>query len=240
MTPEIAAQSQSLTPGTLIELFILDLTPIGTAVKYYFTPTGMPDYTVRFDGEDYTYAPISLTGIERTINGDPPNPRAMLPNMDKFTSALVVQYNDLVGAQVTRMRTYKDFLDGEPLADPLAVISRDLYTIEQKLNLNNIFGEFALRPLYALDGKYLPGRVCLKEVCMHRYRLMDPVTGEPDYTKATCPYVGTTYFMRDGTATLDARLDACGKSLNDCTERFGEAGVLPFRGFPGMSRTRLR
>lgn len=238
MTPEIAAQAQSLAPGTIIELFVLDLEPIGVATTYYFTPTNMPGYTVIFDGNRYAYAPVSISGIERSVSGDPPNPKVLLPNVTKFTSALVTQHQDLVGAQVTRMRTFQDFLDGEPLADPSAVLSRDIYTVEQKLNLTNVMGEFSLRPLYALDGKYLPGRTCLKEVCTHRYRIAN-ADGTFDYSKATCPFTGTNYFLRDGTPTTDARLDACGKALNNCSDRFGEHAELPFRGFPGMSRLRL-
>lgn len=239
MTPELAAVSQSLTPGTLIELYVLDLTPIGVATTYYLTPSNQPGYTISFDGHAYTYAPITLTGIERSVNGDPPNPKVFLPNVDKFAAALVSQHDDLVGAQVTRMRTYKDFLDGEPLEDGSAYMSRDLYTIEQKLNLNHTYGEFALRPLYALDGKFLPKRVCLKEVCTHRYRIFDPVTGEFDVTHATCPYAGTVFFTQSGEPTLDPSLDACGKALNDCAIRFGATEELPMQAFPGMSRTRL-
>lgn len=239
MTPEYAAQTQSLTPGTEIDLFILDLEPIGTDVQYYFTTTNEIGYTVKWGGQEYTYAPVSLTGVERSVNGDPPVPKVMLPNVNKFASALVVQYDDLVGAQITRYKTLKSFLDGEPLADTEAFSTKDLYTIEQKLNINKMFAEFAVRPLYALDGKMLPGRVCLKDICTHRYRLWNAETGTFNYAKATCPFANPLYFKRDGTPTTDASLDVCGKSLNDCTLRFGETAELPFRGFPGMSRTRL-
>lgn len=238
MTPELAEVTQGFAPGELIELFTLDLAPIGVSVAYYFTPTNRPGYTISFDGHPYTYAPIGMTGIERSISGDPPNPKVTLPNTNKFTTALVLQYNDLVGAQVTRMRTYKDFLDGEVLEDGTAYLSRDLYTIEQKLHLGNTHGEFSLRPLYALDNKYLPGRTCLKDICTHRYPIMNP-DGTRDYSRATCPWTGSVYFTATGEPTLTAQLDVCGKSLNDCTLRFGEHNELPFRGFPGMSRLRL-
>ncbi len=238
MTPELAEASQGFAPGELIELFILDLEPIGVSAAYYFTPTNMPGYSVSFGGQAYTYAPISMSGIERSLSGDPPSPKVMLPNANKFTTALVVQYNDLVGAQVTRMRTYKDFLDGEVLEDGTAYLSRDLYTVEQKVHLGNTHGEFSLRPLYALDNRYLPGRTCHKDICTHRYRLMD-ADGTPNYARATCPYTGSVYFTAAGEATLTPQLDVCGKSLNDCTLRFGETAELPFRGFPGMSRLRL-
>lgn len=238
MVPALAEVAQSLTPGELIELFILDLNPIGVAVAYHFTPTNLPGYTISFGAQAYTYAPVAMTGIERTLTGDPPTPKVLLPNTNKFTTALVVQYNDLVGAQVTRMRTYKDFLDGEPLEDDTAYFSRDIYTVEQKLHLGNVHGEFSLRPLYALDNRYLPGRTCHKDLCSHRYRLMNP-DGSPDYSRASCPYTGTVYFDGTGEPTLTPQLDVCGKSLNDCTLRFGETAELPFRGFPGMSRMRI-
>lgn len=239
MTPELAEATQSLSPGTEIELFIFDLEPIGVAQQFYFTSTNEIGYTVRWGGFEYTYAPVSMTGIERTLNGDPPVPRVMLPNVDKFASALVVQHEDLVGANVTRYKTLKHFLDGEVLEDTEAYTAKDVFKIEQKLNLNKIFGEFAIRPLYALDGKMLPARTCLKDFCSHRYRLWDAEAGEFTYAKATCPFANPLYFERNGSPTSEAALDVCGKSLNDCILRFGATAELPFRGFPGMARTRL-
>lgn len=229
---------QSLAPGDLIELFELDLSPIGVGDIYYFSPTNNNGEDIQWNSNTYIYAAIELSGVDWNLNGDQAQPKLLLPNGSKFTSALVIAYRDLVGARVTRTRTFRQFLDGEDLEDQESVLSRDTFIIEQKTNLNRIYGEFALRPLYSMDNRYIPNRVCLKNICTHRYRLWNSETSSFDYTKATCPYVGSAKFKKDGTPTSLGAEDACGKRLDDCINRFGN-DPLPTRAMPGMTRIKV-
>lgn len=235
ITAPLASALQSLKPGAPIELYVLDLNPIGVAETYYFSPQNDNGVELVWGGQTYTYAAISITGVEAGVDGVP-EPRLSLPNVDKFASAIVLANQDLVGAKVTRIRTFADFLDGEPLADGNSFLSQDTFRVFQKMRLNKVYAEFALRPLYSLEGRTLPGRVCLKSVCMHRYR--DGSSGTFDYSKATCPHVGAGKFTADGTATSVVAEDVCGKRLSDCILRFAGA-PLPTRAFPGMSRTKV-
>ena len=53
----------------------------------------------------------------------------------------------------------------------------------------------------------------------------------------TCPYVGDKNFNRDN-EEVSPENDFCPKTLTSCRKRFGEDGVLPFRGFPGVAKVR--
>lgn len=43
-----------------------------------------------------------------------------------LAAAMVIGYNDILGATVTRLRTFQQFLDGQPDADPSMVFSADV------------------------------------------------------------------------------------------------------------------
>lgn len=237
----VAAAAQEFAPGAAVDLFTLDLNPIGVATVYYFTPTNLAGVEIVWNSQTYTYAAISLSDLEWSADGDPPNPKLLLPNGSKFTAALVTQYEDLVGVKVTRTRTFQRFLDGQPDADVNAYLSLDTFRIEQKTALNKVFAEFSIRPVHSMEHRNLPGRVCLKNTCQHRYRVW---TGSAfDYTNATCPYTeeGTgNVFDRDGNAATNAT-DVCGKTLADCQLRYNDpAETVPIFAFPGMARIRTR
>ncbi len=227
---------QSLTPGAKIPLYALDLNPIGVAAIYYGTPYFGDGSEISFGGQVYTKLGIEVTNVERRA-GENPEPRLTLPNTDKFASSLVYQHKDLVGAEVTRIETLDAFLDGRPTADANAILSTDIFVIEQKLNLNNIMAQFSLRVLADVSNRTIPPRVCMRDTCVWRYRRWNGSSFTYPQTRA-CPYVGTNYFDRNGTATT-AALDDCSKDLPGCKLRFGDTGVLPIGAFPGMSKVRI-
>lgn len=236
MTAELQAALQSLTPGDLVTLYHLDLTPIGQATHYYFSPTNDDGTDIVFNSQAYSYAGVDITGVEWSAEGTPPSPKLYLPNAEKFAAALVVANDDLVGAKITRTRTFRQFLDGESMADTAAVLSQETFTVEQKANMNKTFVEFVLRPIYDVGKRKLPGRLCLKSICMARYR--DGSSGTFDYSGATCPYVGASMFDRDGNTVVDEEDDDCSKDVAGCKLRYG-TNPLPIWAFPGMGRIRI-
>jgi lambda family phage minor tail protein L len=229
------ANLQGLSLGDLVVLYHLDLTEIGVAQNYYFSSTNNDGSAITFDGQAYSYAGIDITGVEWSSEGSSTGARLFLPNVNKFASGLIVAHNDLVGARITRTRTFKQFLDGEDLADPAAILGRETFVIEQKASLNSEYAEFALKPLFDVGERQIPGRVCLKSTCTHRYRVWDGSSF--DYSKATCPYTGAGIFEKDGSVAASGADDECSKDLKGCRLRFGTNGTLPTRAFPGMDRS---
>ena len=243
---------QSLTQDALVVLYQLDLRPIGvsgTDAILRFCPTTEKDangndINVRYDGQDYYYAGVDIAEIEWGSSGEQSNPKLFVPfgagkpedgiTGSSFATRLIRKYQDLVGARLTRIRIFEKFLDRGSLPDPNAILSRDVFVVEQKETMTNEVVEFILKPIYDVGKRHLPGRQAIKRTCSHRYRVWNGSTF--DYTLATCPYNGTNYFKKNGDTTSDGGEDVCSRDLKGCKLRFGDNGVLPTRAFPGMSR----
>lgn len=224
--------SQSSAADAIVELFEIDATVLGSTF-YRWTPGTVGDAPVVYRGLTYTPWPIEAEGFEWNGRGPFPTPIVRVSNIKGYVRALVIGFGDLLGAKVTRLRTFARFLDGQPGADPEAFFPPDIFYVERKRGDDPEQVEWELASIIDQEGVELPGRQALKNICTHTYRRW---TGTAfDYSKATCPYTGTDYFMADGTSTLNPALDKCGKKLGDCIARFLDA-PLPTRAFPGMQR----
>lgn len=192
-----------------------------------------------FGGYTYTLFPIEAQGFERGSEGTMPTPTIRVSNVLGGVSSVVREFNDLVGATFRRIRTFRKFLDDMETADPDSYFPIEEFVINRKVSQNKVYVEWELRSVLDLEGKYIPKRVCLKNICTHRYRLWRineglPEGGQFDYSCAECPYTGTKYFTKSGADTNLPSEDRCGKRLSDCKKRFGADAELPFGGFPGM------
>lgn len=233
MTIQEIVQQASL--DDVVTLFTLDATPLGGEI-YRFTSSAFETTAVMWDGELYTPIPVEASGFEWNGQGALPQPTIRVANVNRVFSGAVNEFDDLVGLEVTRTRTFRRFLDGEVEADPDGHLPIDYYVIEMKTNQNKVFIEWKLSAKFDQQGVTLPRRQILQNACSHIYRRWNG--SGFDYTKATCPYAGSTYFKADGEPTIDAAQDRCGKKLADCKARFQNA-PLPTRAFPGVSRVRV-
>ncbi|CAO3459797.1 Phage minor tail protein [Azospirillum argentinense] len=233
---KLASEIQKPQPSAYVTLFQLDLTALG-GIVYAFTQSQHETAALRYGGVEYTPIDIEAEGFEWNGTGSLPTPKIRVANVNRAFSALVGAYGDLLGAQVTRIRTFRRFLDGEPEADAAAHLPLDVYRIERKATHNKVFIEWELAAVLDQEGRLLPGRQILRDACMHRYRRW---TGAGfDYTRASCPYAGGAMFKATGEPTGAGHEDVCGKRLSDCKLRFGANAVLPTRAFPGVARLRV-
>lgn len=239
-SPVMHRVSQSVEPGALLSLFELDLRPAGAQEVWHFTNSQKQDGTpIRFRGVDYVAVNVEVEGYEYNGQGQLPQPKIKLANATKFASGAAIAYQDLVGAKLTRVRTYAQFLDDGETPDPDAAYDADIYVIEQKLNHDKFFIEWSMSAAMDQQGRMLPGRTVLRETCSWRYRVWDASIGNWRYDRVTCPYQGGAMFDHRGNPTSEPSKDQCGKRLSDCMRRFGEGAVLPYGGFPGVSRARV-
>ncbi len=236
----VESDIQKLAVDDIVTLFILDATSLRDAsgtpgAIHRFCSSTLHDTAVVWQGETYQPFPIEADGFDRTSQGAIPQPTLRVADVSGNLGSLVIAYDDLLGATVTRVRTLKKYLDGEPGADPTAEFPREVYEIVRKLKQLRNMLEFTLGSPFDLQGKKLPGRMVLKQVCTHVYR--EYLSGSFDYSKATCPYSGTSYYDNTGTATT-ADKDDCGKRLSDCVLRYPQPNALPTRAFPGVYNVR--
>ena len=233
MSDVIAEHHQALDAGTRVTLFVMDASEIGGEVLR-FTPGPWDGSPVVFDGDTYAPIPIEADGFEWSGKGDLPTPKLSISNVGSAFVTMLIGTTDLLGAVVTRIRTFRQFLDAGDDPDPTAILA-ETYRVERKAELTRNSLVLELASQLDHEGVMLPRRVALKRTCTHRYRVWDGTAF--DYTNATCPYVGAASFDRLGNATNDPN-DNCGKRLSDCRLRFGQNARLPFRGFPAMGQIR--
>lgn len=231
----ITEAQQKLEVGQCVHLFALDLTAMGGGVLYWSPSRPQTTSPIIWRGNTYTSVDVKAEGFEKSTSGTLPRPTLSVGNADNLVGALLRNYNDVLGAIVTRTRTLYEFLDDQPGADPDALWPVDIYRVERKISQTKNLVVLELAAATDNASASLPGRVALRDVCTLRYRRWNGSAF--DYSNATCPYTGAACFNTLGVAVPDAQ-DSCGKRVSDCKKRFGAQAQLPYGGFPAMARIR--
>jgi len=161
---------QSTLPA-YIELFKIDCSSIGitagTSGVFFLTPNLASDgiSKVTFAEQQYDPYPIDLTGLSQSSDGAFPRPRLSVANIYGSTitganlfNTLVSVYEDLIGSEVTYIRTFGTYLSLSSAisAPPLK------YYIAKKLNHDSTGISFELRSALDKERAYLPARQMLK------------------------------------------------------------------------------
>lgn len=229
----INGEIQKLSPTAIVELFEIDATAIGGDVMRFHAGTNELRQNVVWQGNTYTAFPMQATGFDYSGNGQLPRPKLIMSNIGGAMTLLVLTYEDLLGAKVTRRRTLVRYLDAvnftsgvNPIADPTAEFPVDIFYIDRKAGETRDIVEFELASSFDMAGVKLPRRQIVQNVCTWRYRGTE------------CGYSGTNYFDANDAAVGSLALDKCGKRLSSCKARFGAYNQLPFGSFPAAGLTR--
>lgn len=229
----VGEELNKLAPSAIIELFQLDGTAssIGVPSIYRFH-AGVNEQIsgdVVWNNQTYQRYPVEATGFTYEGSGQLPRPTISISNALSLGTALVLEYNDLVGATVTRIRTLKKYLDAvnftsgsNPTADPNAEFPREIYIIDRKVAENRAVVSFELAATFDVAGVQLPRRQIIQNICPWTYR------GEG------CGYTGSSYFDTNDNPVASIENDVCGHRLESCEARFGVGAELPYGGFPSV------
>lgn len=232
MSELIATDAQRLEQDAVIDLFEMDLRDFGQGVLRFCTAP-VDGEAAKFNGYTYFPVPVKAEGFKWDGEGTLPTPTLTMSAMNAEITSLLRANDDLVGAPVKRIRTYRRYLDDGISPDSQAHFPVESYVIERKASHNSVMVEFELSVYFDQEGKKIPGRQVIRDTCSHAYRIWNG--SEFVYANVTCPYAGGDYFRPNGEPTSLASEDQCGKRLSDCQLRFGNAN-LPFYGFPGAGR----
>lgn len=235
MSDIIARENQKLEQTAVIVMFELDLRDIGEGILR-FTTGAVDGQPIQFGGYQYTPVPIEAEGFDFSSTGAAPEPTLTLSIMNTQLSQLIRSADDLVGKKITRILTFRTFLDDGETPDATATMPPDVYYIDRKSRIDSREVEFTLSSSFDQRGYKIPGRQVIRDTCTHSYRRWDADAKEWNYSNATCPYVKAAMYDRAGNRVYDPTEDMCGKSLTDCELRFGRNKELPFYGFPGAGR----
>jgi len=176
---------------------------------------------------------VQASGFEFSGGGTLPQPKIQVANVTGLIGALCRELDDLVGAKLTRKRTFVKYLDAvnfsggvNPTADPNAAFPDDVWFINRKSVETREVVEFELSAAFDVQGVKLPRRQIIANICPWQYR------------SAECGYAGGAVADVNDTATGVLANDVCGKRLASCRLRFGAFAPLPFGGFPGAGLIR--
>jgi lambda family phage minor tail protein L len=151
-------------------------------------------------------------------------------------SSICITLDDLVGARLTVYRTLGRYLDarnfpeGNPGADPDEQLPPEIWIVQQKTSESAEVVEFELSSALDFDGKQLPDRPIVANVCSWLRK--------GGYRGPYCGYTGARMFDAQGNPVTDPTLDRCSGLLVDCKKRFGEAEVVNFGSFPSADLIR--
>jgi len=235
---------QNFSPGAIVTLYELDLTkvdPVNPILRFTASTDGA-GAPIIFDSKSYAPIPVQSEGWEYSSVGQIPRPLIRISNVTNVVSSALLEFDDLIGIELRRIRTFETYLDGGDTPDPTQKFEDELWLIDRKTIQNSVFVEWELASPMDQQGKKLPGRQILKTSCTHVYRTFDPAAnggaGGFTYTRATCPFSDDNVaFTRAGDSTTPSN-DVCGKRLVDCKLRFGEFAVLPIEAFPATGDVR--
>jgi lambda family phage minor tail protein L len=229
----ITSEIQKLAPSAVIELFVLDLSLFGQGPVRFHAGTNALMQRVVWQGNAYEAFPIQVEGFELNGGGQVPRPRLRVANVTGSITALMLSYQDLIGAKITRKRTLAKYLDAvnfpgavNPSADRSAEFADDIYYVDRKSRETRDVVEFELAASFDLEGVSLPRRQIVQNVCPWRYR------------GSECGYTGSAYFDANDQAVGGSAQDVCGKRLSSCQARFGQHAELSFGGFPAAGLIR--
>lgn len=226
----IETDIQTLTPGNIVVLYELDATAIGGGQLFFHGDAGRGVVIWRSQG--YSPWAISADGFSRTSDQQP-TPKLKVANIDGSISLLCIAFEDLVGAKLTRRRTFVKYLDalnfsgGNPTADPNEEFRPEVWYIERKSVETRDFVEFELASALDFNGVKLPRRQIIQNHCSFAYR------------GAGCGYVGPAVANALDQPTSNPAEDACGKRLQSCKMRQWPNNILNFGGFPAAGLVRL-
>lgn len=227
----IESDVQSLQSGSIIDLFELDATGIGGTIIRWCNDVNELGNDVIWNGSSYSRLPVEAKGFEKQGSGKQPRPSIMVANVTGLVGALARDLDDLLGAKVTRRRTFVKYLDAvnftggvNPQADPNVSFPDEVWYIDRKSAENGIFIEFELASALDLQGVMLPRRQVVANICPWVYR------------SAECSYAGGAVADKNDNPTSDLVVDDCGKRVNSCGLRFGSNAPLPYDGFVGAGK----
>jgi lambda family phage minor tail protein L len=192
----------SLSSRAVVELFVLEYTDYNGAaqiIRYHPGTNGVRNNIV-WHGDTYTPMPFKFTDMEISGQGMLPRPKISVANVGGILSSPVYLNNDLIGAKVTRKRTFVRFLDAVNFpgginadADETVAFEDEVFYIEQKELENDLTIEFVLVSALDVSGVQIPRRQIIANTCTWQYKSSNCgwVTEWPWYPGT--PYFGPLY-----------------------------------------------
>jgi lambda family phage minor tail protein L len=160
----INPELQKLEQGSAwVELFELDATAFGGTIFRFCNHLNTTGGNVVFAGLTYTAMPIEVSGWDLSQTGTSAKPTLSVSNISKVLLSAIISQGDLVGAKLSRIRTFSKFLADGSTPNSTAFIGPDKMIIEQKTFHDRSMIQFQLSSVMDRMGMKLPRRQVLKD-----------------------------------------------------------------------------
>lgn len=199
---KIQSDLSSLNPSTIVSLFVIDISSLALDLGVikssdilnnpfignfrFHNNIKLFNSSIYWQGNEYIAAPIQITDIEYSGDGTLPQPKLAITVSDSGISELsrlksyLRQIGDLVGAKLTRIRTFAKYLDAQNFLqdqvnftvdpDPYAEFPRDIFYFDRKSREDKNTIEYELASILDVEGVKLPGRLVVSNICPAQYR----------------------------------------------------------------------
>ncbi|SMB87339.1 lambda-like phage minor tail protein L [Pasteurella testudinis DSM 23072] len=236
MKPELALALSDLRQDTLIELWEVDLRGIknaagnvGSLYRFHNGLNGVRQNII-WQGNEYQAIAMQVTGFARKSKGQSTRPSLSIANFAGLVTGIARDFDGAAGAKVTRVQVYAKYLDavnfkdGNKFADPTAAFPPEYFIVEQLAKLSHDVATFTLATPAETDGAMIPVRMITADTCYFQYRGYG------------CGYTGKPVCDDQGNPTTDPAKDGCPHNEHGCKLHFGAKAVLPYGGFPSVSK----
>jgi lambda family phage minor tail protein L len=187
---QMSREPTRFDPTALLDLFVLDGTSIGmSTVFYFYDGTSTQFQPLTFNGQEYAPFPIKLTDFGYDGKGGQVRPKLTASNINGFTSNLLLQYGQLVGATIIHRRVFARFIDAvnwpgnvSPYTpDPTAAYPDQIWSVNRKITENPQIVQWELSSPIDMQNVKLPRRQIIANVCAAPWKYRD---------QRTCGYDG--------------------------------------------------
>lgn len=162
------AELSKLTPDAEIELWIVDLRIWGGPIlRYHNEVNNLTDDELTYGGDTYAAIPMEGKGYDYDGQGPMPQPTVTISNIGYTVTALAQLYRRFAACPITRIKTFRKHLDDGSDPDSSSQISRDIFTVENIIRMDDMVAEIQLTtnlsalksqiPQDVVDAKRFPG-----------------------------------------------------------------------------------
>lgn len=156
----ISTDVQQTALSAAVELFVIDATNTNLGnTKIYVQPSSSD--TITFSGNQYVWMPVEIEGVSNSSSGPQPTPTLRMSNVNMEYLTTLVSFDDLLGAQVTYIRTFEKYLNNQNGSERFSEVKFDII---QKTVQNKTTIEFSLGTLLDRDSLKIPGRRATSDI----------------------------------------------------------------------------
>jgi len=161
VTNTVSSEIMQYELGGLVSLYELDTTVIGGIDVYHFTPDLNTNGTfITWQGYTFTQFPIEVAGVSWSGAGEQVRPKLRVSNVNKVLMAALNSLDDLVGAKLTRWRTFAQYLNG---VDDTKMLNEEIFVVRKKVEHTANLIEWEIGQLLDRPNFVLPRRIMLRD-----------------------------------------------------------------------------